>query len=198
MTDSQAAEIPAQNPAPAAPPAPPRWLTWAGRRPKAILALLGLLLWLPGVLSLPPLDRDESRFAQSSRQMVESGNWVDIRLGHVPRYKKPIGIYWLQSAATSVAGMGHDNRIWTYRLPSLLGAIAAAWLTVWVAAAVTGAAGAFLAGLLMLGSVLLTAEATIATTDAVLLACVLAVQGSCCGFTARELKRSRHPTTRPF
>ena len=34
-----------------------------------------------------------------------------------------------------------------------------------------------LAGLLMLGTVLLTAEATIATTDAVLLACVLAVQG---------------------
>jgi 4-amino-4-deoxy-L-arabinose transferase-like glycosyltransferase len=142
-----------------------------------LLALLGLLLWLPGILSLPATDRDESRFAQSSRQMVETGNLVDIRFGHVPRYKKPVGIYWLQAAATEVAGWGHDDHIWTYRLPSLLGAIAASWLTVWCALAFTSAEAALLAGLLMLGSVLLTAEATIATTDAVLLACVLGVQG---------------------
>src|SRR5579863_9779527 len=81
MTDSKAAEkpqetAPATAPPPVEPvPSPPRWLTWAGRRPFALLALLGLLLWLPGVLSLPALDRDESRFAQSSHQMVESGNW---------------------------------------------------------------------------------------------------------------------------
>jgi 4-amino-4-deoxy-L-arabinose transferase-like glycosyltransferase len=180
MADSQAAEKQAQTvptPAPVEPPAPPRWLAWAARRPLPLLALLGLLLWLPGILSLPPLDRDESRFAQSSRQMVQTGNWVDIRLGHVPRYKKPVGIYWLQAAATSIAGGGRDDQIWTYRLPSLLGAIAASWLTLWVALAVTGAEAAFLAGLLMLGSVLLTAEASIATTDAVLLACALGVQG---------------------
>ena len=184
MADSQAAEkqaqttpSPAPAPAPVEPAAPPRWLAWAARRPLPLLALLGLLLWLPGILSLPPLDRDESRFAQSSRQMVETGNWVDIRLGHVPRYKKPVGIYWLQAAATSIAGGGRDDQIWTYRLPSLFGAIAASWLTVWVALAVTGAEAAFLAGLLMLGSVLLTAEASIATTDAVLLACALGVQG---------------------
>lgn len=175
MADSQVTETPAQIAAPAAAPAPPGWLTWAARRPFPLLALLGLLLWLPGIVSLPPLDRDESRFAQSSRQMVETSNWVDIRFGHVPRYKKPVGIYWLQAAATSIAG--RDNQIWTYRLPSLFGAIAASWLTVWVALAVTGAEAAFLAGLLMLGSVLLTAEATIATTDAVLLACVIGMQG---------------------
>jgi 4-amino-4-deoxy-L-arabinose transferase-like glycosyltransferase len=158
-----------------------------------VLGLLGLLLWLPGVLSLPALDRDESRFAQSSRQMVESGDVVDIRFGHVPRYKKPIGIYWLQAGATRLTGLipaleGRDDRIWTYRLPSLLGAIAASWLTVWCAAAVADAEASFLAGFLMLGTVLLTAEATIATTDAVLLACVLAVQGTLLRFyrAARE------------
>ncbi len=185
MTDSKAAEKPQETaPAPAPPPvepapSPPRWLTWASRRPFALLALFGLLLWLPGVLSLPALDRDESRFAQSSRQMVESGNWVDIRFGQVPRYKKPVGIYWLQAGATELAGLvsSHDDRIWTYRLPSLLGGIAAAWLTVWCALAATGAEAALLAGLLMLGSVLLTAEASIATTDAVLLACALGMQG---------------------
>lgn len=186
MADSKAAEKPEETalaPVQAAPvePAPrsPRWFRLPARHPFALLGLLGLLLWLPGVLSLPALDRDESRFAQSSRQMVESGNWVDIRFGHVPRYKKPVGIYWLQAGATELAGLatGHDDRIWTYRLPSLLGGIAASWLTVWCALAVTEAEAAFLAGLMMLGSVLLTAESTIATTDAVLLACALGMQG---------------------
>ncbi len=180
MTNSQSPEIAQETaPAAAASTAAPPWLTRLAARPFAVLALLGLVLWLPGILSLPALDRDESRFAQSSRQMVESGDLVDIRFGHVPRYKKPIGIYWLQAASTAVAApfAGGDHHIWTYRLPSLLGAIVASWLTLWCALAVTGAEAAFLAGLLMLGSVLLTAEATIATTDAVLLACVLAVQG---------------------
>src|ERR1041384_6906781 len=127
MTDSETPEI-AQQTAPSGPPVP-AWLARLAKRPLAVLGLLGLLLWLPGVLSLPALDRDESRFAQSSRQMVESGDVVDIRFGHIPRYKKPVGIYWLQAASTRLAGMGRDDRIWTYRLPSLLGAIAASWLT---------------------------------------------------------------------
>jgi 4-amino-4-deoxy-L-arabinose transferase-like glycosyltransferase len=154
-------------------------VTVLARHPFALLALLGLLLWLPGILSLPPLDRDESRFAQSSRQMVESGDLVDIRFGQVPRYKKPVGIYWLQAAATgAVSAVTHDDgRIWTYRLPSLLGGIAAAWATLWCALAVAGAEASLLAGLLMLFSVLLAAEASIATTDAVLLAAVVGFQG---------------------
>jgi 4-amino-4-deoxy-L-arabinose transferase-like glycosyltransferase len=177
MTDSEVPVIPVET-VPALPPlAPPRFFGWLARRPFAVLALLGLLLWLPGILSLPALDRDESRFAQSSRQMVESGDPVDIRLGHVPRYKKPVGIYWLQAVSTELTGMGDDRHIWTYRLPSLLGAIAASWLTAWCALAFLESEAALVAGLLMLGSVLLAGEATIATTDAVLLACVLAVQG---------------------
>ncbi|HUO01151.1 MAG TPA: hypothetical protein VMU31_00100, partial [Rhizomicrobium sp.] len=84
-----------------------------------LLAVLCLMLWLPGILSLPALDRDESRFAQSSRQMLDSGNFVDIRFGQVPRYKKPVGIYWMQAATTAIAGHaenladGQDTKIWT-------------------------------------------------------------------------------------
>ena len=124
MADSETPEI-AQETAPAAAPAAPAWLAGLARRPFAVLAVLGLFLWLPGVLSLPALDRDESRFAQSSRQMVESGDVVDIRFGRVPRYKKPIGIYWLQSRGkTKLAGLevqGRDDRSLTYRLPLAVG-----------------------------------------------------------------------------
>src|ERR1700761_7912818 len=119
MSDSQSPAIPEEIPVLPAPAPLPGVLARLARRPFAALALLGLLLWLPGVLSLPPLDRDESRFAQSSRQMVESDNPVDIRFGHVPRYKKPVGTYWLQALSTATLGLGDDSRIWTYRVPSL-------------------------------------------------------------------------------
>lgn len=178
----------------------PRFLKILARRPYALLALLGLLLWLPAVLSLPPLDRDESRFAQASRQMVESGDLVDIRFGQVPRYKKPAGIYWLQAASTAIAdtvpGVG-DHHIWTYRLPSLLGGIAASWATLWCALALAGAETALLAGLLMLGTVLLSGEAAIATTDAVLLAAVVAMQGVLMRvWRAARVEGASVPTTR--
>ncbi|HEY5085439.1 MAG TPA: glycosyltransferase family 39 protein, partial [Rhizomicrobium sp.] len=147
-----------------------------------LLAILCVMLWLPGILSLPALDRDESRFAQSSHQMLDSGNFVDIRFGQVPRYKKPVGIYWMQAAATAIAGHvenladGQDTKIWTYRLPSLIGGIAAVWLTYWLGSVFAAEVG-LVAALLLGFSVLLTAEATIATTDAVLLATVIGVQG---------------------
>jgi 4-amino-4-deoxy-L-arabinose transferase-like glycosyltransferase len=162
--------------APITSPAAPKLLTMLARYGYGLLALVCVALWLPGVISLPALDRDESRFAESSRQMLDSGNYVDIRFGQVPRYKKPVGIYWLQAATTAVAGLGDHTHIWTYRLPSLLGGIAAVWLTVWCGTVFSAEVG-FLAGLLMAVSVLLTAEATIATTDAALLAAIMGMQG---------------------
>src|SRR6185503_12817929 len=83
------------------------------RRPLAALLLLCVLAWLPGFFTLPPLDRDESRFAQATKQMLETGDFVDINLGSQARYAKPIGIYWLQAASTSVLGQGVRNHIWT-------------------------------------------------------------------------------------
>ena len=60
----------------------------AQRRPRAALPLLCLLLFLPGFFTLPATDRDEARFAQASRQMVESGDYVRIRFGEEERNKK--------------------------------------------------------------------------------------------------------------
>lgn len=146
------------------------------RWPHAALAVLCLVLWLPGIFTLPPLDRDESRFAEASKQMLESGDFIDIRFGHVPRYKKPVGIYWLQAATTAVAGLGARDEIWTYRLASLLGGIAAVWLVFWCASCFAPPEGALAAAALLGATLLLGAEATVATTDAVLLAATLGAQ----------------------
>src|SRR5256885_16856703 len=67
-------------------------------RAVAFLALVALLSVLPGFFAIPPVDRDEARFAQATKQMVESGDYVDIRFQDEVRYKKPVGVYWVQAA----------------------------------------------------------------------------------------------------
>jgi len=87
------------------------------------LILLCIVLYIPGLTTLPPVDRDEARFAQATRQMVESRDFIRIRFQEKPRHKKPIGIHWLQ--ALSVELTGSPNHIWPYRIPSMLGALVA-------------------------------------------------------------------------
>src|SRR5882757_2828189 len=151
-------------------------------RAAAFLVLCGLLLFLPGFFTIPPIDRDEARFAQATKQMVETGDYVDIRFQDEVRYKKPVGIYWMQAAAVQTAsalGLPRAQlRIWVYRVPSLIGAIGAVLLTYWTALAFVTRRGAVLAALIMCSSVLLSVEARLAKTDAMLLLTVVAAMGA--------------------
>jgi 4-amino-4-deoxy-L-arabinose transferase-like glycosyltransferase len=150
------------------------------RWPRLCLSLLCLLLWLPGFFTLPPGDRDESRFAQASRQMVESGDHVRIRYGEEARNKKPVGIHWAQSASVQVAealGVGSRNQIWPYRVPSLLGALLGVLATFHWGRALVGRRAAFLGAAMMASCLVLVVEAHIAKTDAALFATVAAGMG---------------------
>ncbi len=147
-----------------------------------LLALCGFLFFLPGFFNIPPVDRDEARFAQATKQMVESKDFVDIRFQDEVRYKKPVGIYWLQAGGVETAwslGLARGQvRIWLYRVPSLIGAIGAVLLTYWTALAFVTRRGAILAGLIMCSAVLLGVEARLAKTDAMLLLTTTAVMGA--------------------
>ena len=101
----------------------------SGIRPYALLCLLCLILYAPGLAAIPPLDRDEARFAQATRQMLETGDFVRIRFQDEARNKKPIGIYWLQAAAVAAFSSPESAAIWPYRLPSAFAATAAVLLT---------------------------------------------------------------------
>jgi 4-amino-4-deoxy-L-arabinose transferase-like glycosyltransferase len=147
----------------------------------AALILFSLACFLPGFSSLQPMDRDEPRFAQAAKQMLETGDFVDIRFQDEARHKKPIGIYWLQAAVVGLAdAVGVPEARATiafYRVPSLVGALASVLLTYWAALAFTTRRGAILAAALTASSILLIVEAHLAKTDAVLTACAVAVMG---------------------
>lgn len=165
------------------------WSAW-----KRAWALLGLclLLYFPGITTLPVTDRDEARYVQASRQMVDSGNWVDIRFQDEPRYKKPVGTYWLQAMSARTArslGVG-ANELAPYRLPSALGATAAVLLTYGGFRSLLGESGAFRAALMLAPSLLISVEAHLAKTDAVLLASVVAMQAGMAQLYCRVQKDS--------
>jgi 4-amino-4-deoxy-L-arabinose transferase-like glycosyltransferase len=131
-----------------------------------------------GVFSMPPLDRDESRFAQATVQMLESGDFVTIRFQDDERNKKPAGIYWLQALSVSAFSSVEAREIWAYRLPSAVGAIVAALFTYVAGARLFGPGAGLLAAMLLAASPAVAGEATIAKTDAMLLATVTAAQAA--------------------
>lgn len=137
------------------------------------LLLLALVMFLPGFFSIPPIDRDEARFSQATKQMIETGDYFDIRYQQETRYKKPIGIYWLQAVTTKAFGAPPYNQIWTYRLPSLIAAVMALWLTYLIGRTLVSAPIGFGAALLFASSLILPVEARLAKTDAMLLATIL-------------------------
>ncbi|RVT91786.1 phospholipid carrier-dependent glycosyltransferase [Rhodovarius crocodyli] len=153
----------------------------ATRRPRLALILLCLCLYLPGFFTIPALDRDEARFAQASRQMLDSGDYVRMRVGEEDRNKKPVGIHWAQTAAVhalEAVGVPEARRqIWAYRIPSMLGAILAVLATFQLGRALVGRRAALLAGALLAGCMVLVVETHIAKTDAALLATVAAAMG---------------------
>ncbi len=149
-----------------------------GWRPYALLVLLCLGLYLPGSADLPVLDRDEARFAQATRQMLESGDFLRIRFQDEARNKKPVGIHWLQATAVAALSDAASTAIWPYRLPSLFGAMLAVLLTFACGQLLLGPSAALLGAALLASALGLVTEAHIAKTDAVLLATVVAAQGA--------------------
>jgi 4-amino-4-deoxy-L-arabinose transferase-like glycosyltransferase len=86
---------------------------------RALLAVALAALFL-GTADTPLFDLDEGAFSEATREMFERGDFIATYLNGVPRYDKPILIYWLQAASTHFFGIGE----FAFRLPSVLCAIA--------------------------------------------------------------------------
>jgi 4-amino-4-deoxy-L-arabinose transferase-like glycosyltransferase len=144
--------------------------------PRAVLVALCLLMYLPGLSALPPLDRDESRFTQATKQMIETGDFIEIRFQEEPRNKKPVGIHWMQAITAGWLTAEPHNAIWAYRLPSVIAGILATLFVFGLGRRLFDDEVALISAGLFSSTLLMIGEAHIAKTDAVLLACVVGAQ----------------------
>jgi len=77
------------------------------------LLLLAALTFFAGLGRGAITDSDEGFYAESSREMVASGDWVTPHYNYEPRFQKPILYYWLTSATYLVTGAGEFGaRFW--------------------------------------------------------------------------------------
>ena len=140
-----------------------------GRQRIAILTLLVVVaafgVYLVGNGSVALWDRDEPRYAQASRQMVRSGDWVVPRFLDELRTKKPPLIYWCQAAAMEVLG---DNEF-AARLPSSIAVTLVLILLAVVLRRFIGRWRAMWTVLVLATSLNVVLAAKVCLTDAVLL-----------------------------
>ena len=142
-----------------------------------ILSVFCLFIFLPGINSIPVIDRDEAHFAQASRQMLQTGNFFQIRFQEVTRFQKPPGINWLQAVSVKIFSNANSAKIWPYRIPSFLSALLAVLTCFFLAQRLVPAVSAAMIAAAILGcSLLLVVEAHMAVIDAALLLTVVLMQ----------------------
>lgn len=135
-----------------------------------ILMMLTLAMVLPGLASLPVIDRDEARFAQASVQMAETNDLLNIKFQDEARNKKPAMAYWAQTSMIKIFVKGAENKIWAQRLPSVLAALLTILALYWGSLHMVGRDVGLIACALLATSLIFVFEGHIAKTDALLCA----------------------------
>ena len=130
-------------------------------KPQRSILLFSLVLLLAGNWILPLTDRDETRFAEASREMLQRGDFVVPWFNGAWRFDKPILIYWCQSASYRVFGVND----FAARLPSVLFTTATALLLVRWGRRIADAKTAFLAGAMFVAGLHVAIIGRVATAD---------------------------------
>ena len=125
-------------------------------------ALAAIFFWPLG--AAPLFDVDEGAFAEATREMIASGDWLHTTLNGADRFDKPILVYWLQAASLLVLGKS-DAAV---RLPSAICGVLWCVAVARFALPRFGARAAWIAAAILGTSVGVIAIGRAATADALL------------------------------
>jgi 4-amino-4-deoxy-L-arabinose transferase len=156
----------------------------AARRAGLALLALYVLVYLAPLGVRPLVSPDEARYAEISREMIVSGDWVSPRFNGVRYFEKPIMGYWLNSLSFEVFG----ENAFALRLPSALAAGLTALLVFLLAARFATRASAYLAAAIYLTTLLVSGVGTFAVLDTFL---ALFLTGALASFYAAYAARAQ-------
>jgi 4-amino-4-deoxy-L-arabinose transferase-like glycosyltransferase len=123
--------------------------------------LSALILYTIGNWSLPLIDRDEPRFAEASREMQQTGDYIVPRLNGEYRFDKPPLIYWCQVISFDLFGQTDVAA----RLPSAFFAALSGVVTWVFASRIYGPRIGFWSGILFATSLQVFIHARAAVAD---------------------------------
>jgi 4-amino-4-deoxy-L-arabinose transferase-like glycosyltransferase len=138
-----------------------QFLTRIAARPAPAIFAFSLLLFCSGTWILPLTDRDEPRFAEASREMLQRGDYIVPHFNGDYRFDKPPLIYWSQAACYKLLG----ENAFAARLPSALFAAGTSLLIFFWARRFTKPQTAIAAAVIFTTSLQMLANARLATAD---------------------------------
>jgi 4-amino-4-deoxy-L-arabinose transferase-like glycosyltransferase len=133
----------------------------AGPLAASALVLFVVLFWRLGAPSF--WDPDEAHYAETTRELITSGDWLAPYYNDQPFFDKPILFHWLQAIPMAIAGPTELAA----RLVPALAALALVGVTAWVGIALLSADVAIVAALLLATSPAVFALARYAILDTV-------------------------------
>ncbi len=104
------------------------------RRHWIICILLFLALGVAGLTVRPLIVPDEPRYGIIPAEMVDTGNWLALRMAGFVYYEKPPLGYWFTAASMTVFG----QNAFAIRLPSAIATLVVALVAAWMAVRITG------------------------------------------------------------
>ncbi len=123
--------------------------------------LFVVLFWQLGNASF--WDPDEAHYAEASRELLRTGDWLAPYYNEQPFFDKPILFYWFQAAGMAIAGQNETGA----RLATAVMALALVGATAWLGAALVSVEVGFVAALLLAASPPVFALARYAILDMV-------------------------------
>ena len=126
------------------------------------VATIALLFWRLGRRSLA--DYDEAIYAQVSKEIVESGDWLTLHWGYVPFFEKPPLPMWATAIFFHVFGV---SEFWARAAAALSGA-ASLLVVVAIGRRLWSTEAGLLAGAVLLSSYQFVASSRVGTTDTML------------------------------
>ena len=134
-----------------------------GLLPYLLLAALAISFFY-NIHAIPLFDVDEGAFSEATREMLVRGDFISTYLNGVPRYDKPILIYWLQATSVSLFGINE----FALRLPSALAATAWVMAVFFFVRTLRDTKTAFYAAIMMATALEISVMGKTATADALL------------------------------
>jgi 4-amino-4-deoxy-L-arabinose transferase-like glycosyltransferase len=71
----------------------------------SVLVVIGALFFLPALGNVHLFDWDEINFAEASREMIETGNYMRVTINYEPFWEKPPLFFWFQIISMKVFGV---------------------------------------------------------------------------------------------
>jgi 4-amino-4-deoxy-L-arabinose transferase-like glycosyltransferase len=110
----------------------------------ALFIITFFIVYIPGLL-VDVMDVDAAQYASMSREMVETGNWMELHNRYNDYLDKPPLLFWLSSLSMWLMGITN----FAYKLPSFLFGILAVYSTIRLAELYYNRMTALLAGLMV-------------------------------------------------